>query len=119
MAQVTKAEFVSQVAEKAGISRAAAGRAVNAIFGKQVVKMDLRRGGPAAASESVDGEPASVREVRELALSVWENPRDADEFLSTPHALLDGETPLDAARTAERAERVREILLALEYGLPV
>jgi uncharacterized protein (DUF2384 family) len=64
-------------------------------------------------------EPASVREIRELAVSVWGNPVDADEFLTTPHGLLDGKTPLSVARMAGGAERVREILLALEYGLPV
>jgi uncharacterized protein (DUF2384 family) len=59
------------------------------------------------------------REIRELALSVWENPADAEEVLSTPHALLEGERPLEPARTPEGAERVRKILLALEYGPPV
>lgn len=57
--------------------------------------------------------------LRELALRVWENAADAEEFLTTPHGLLDGQTPLAASRTANGAERVREILLALEYGLPV
>ena len=60
-----------------------------------------------------------LRQVQELALVVWENRHDAEEFLSTPHALLDGWSPAKIARTAEGAERVRRILLALEYGLPV
>lgn len=59
------------------------------------------------------------REIRELAVRVWENAEDAEEFLTTPHGLLDGQTPLAASRTEEGAKRVREILLALEYGLPV
>ena len=58
-------------------------------------------------------------EILDLALKVWENPADAEEFLATPHGLLDGQTPLAASRTPEGAKRVREILLALEYGLPV
>ena len=59
------------------------------------------------------------KEIRSLAVDVWENPADAEEFLITPHGLLDGQTPLAASRTPEGAKRVREILLALEYGLPV
>jgi uncharacterized protein (DUF2384 family) len=58
-------------------------------------------------------------QIRSLAVGVWEDAADAEEFLITPHGLLDGQTPLAASRTPEGAKRVREILLALEYGLPV
>lgn len=61
----------------------------------------------------------SESEISALATKVWENPDDAEEFLTTPHGLLGGQTPLAASRTHEGAARVREILLALEYGLPV
>jgi len=85
--------------------------------------------GPAAGSAD-DAQPAAetgVRpnelildeDLRSLAVAVWENPTDAEEFLITPHGLLDGQTPLAASITPEGAKRVREILLALEYGLPV
>jgi uncharacterized protein (DUF2384 family) len=67
----------------------------------------------------VEIEDKSLEEIRGLALKVWENPADAEEFLNTPHGLLDGQTPLAASRTEAGASRVREILLALEYGLPV
>jgi hypothetical protein len=63
--------------------------------------------------------PDHARQIRDLALTVWENRDDAEEFLSTPHALLQGQAPAVVARTPEGAERVRRILLALEYGLPV
>ena len=63
--------------------------------------------------------PEHLRQIQELALAVWENRENAQEFLSTPHALLDGIPPAVVARTPEGAERVRRILLALEYGLPV
>ena len=187
-----KAEFVSKVAEKAGISTAEAERAVDALFdadagadpdtaqgprkvaipgfgtfiqqvksppalfgdapvvkrvavklasGERFVVVNreakarrriLGMWNAVRASESLDPEvpsersepmsqshSASIGEIRDLAISVWENPQDAEEFLTTPHALLDGETPWEVARTARGAERVREILLALEYGLPV
>jgi DNA-binding protein HU-beta len=75
---------------------------------------------PAATERGVrSNERAAEEELRSLAVGVWENPADAEEFLITPHGLLEGQTPLAASRTAEGAKRVREILLALEYGLPV
>lgn len=74
-------------------------------------------GDRALPAATVDAEPHES--IRELALRVWENQADADEFLKTPHGLLEGQTPLAAARSRAGKARVREILLALEYGLPV
>jgi hypothetical protein len=75
--------------------------------------------GDGSGSIAVELGSAPDEEILDLALKVWENPADAEEFLATPHGLLDGQTPLSAAETEAGAERVREILLALEYGLPV
>jgi nucleoid DNA-binding protein len=75
---------------------------------------------PAAIENGVRSDELILdKEIRSLAVDVWENPADAEEFLITPHGLLDGQTPLAASRTPAGAKRVREILLALEYGLPV
>jgi hypothetical protein len=63
--------------------------------------------------------PKYLREIHDLALTVWEDRRDAETFLHTPHALLGDKAPAVVARTPEGKERVRRILLALEYGLPV
>lgn len=135
---MNKAEFVAEVARKASITRAEAARAVDAVldpeFGpvlkharetfrarKRSAERQLASFGdaPEAAPGSVEFQNASQKEIRDLALVVWENPADAEEFLTTHHGLLDGQTPLAVSRTAEGANRVREILLALEYGLPV
>ncbi|HEX8390862.1 MAG TPA: antitoxin Xre/MbcA/ParS toxin-binding domain-containing protein [Longimicrobium sp.] len=62
---------------------------------------------------------SAADEIRRMALDTWENAHDAEEFLTTPHPLLDGQTPLDVCGTDSGAQRVREILIALEYGLPV
>lgn len=90
-----------------------------------------RRSGKSGITAGLDTDQAPIagsvaelhdevtEEVRGLALQVWEDSADAEEFLTTPHGLLDGQTPLAASRTEEGAKRVREILLALEYGLPV
>lgn len=42
---------------------------------------------------------------------------EARAFMTTPHPLLDGRTPIDAARTDLGARRTEQILTALEYGL--
>jgi len=80
-----------------------------------------RVGAPAAAGHAAavrsSAAPARAR-IRKLAVQVWENEGDAEQFLSTPHPMLDGKTPLDLARTPEGSQRVTELLLKLEYGLP-
>ena len=56
--------------------------------------------------------------VMALAEEVWESREDARQFLTTPHALLDGERPLDLARNELGARRVEGLLYRLEYSLP-
>lgn len=61
---------------------------------------------------------AELAAIRKLALDVWENPAHAEQFLTSPHAMLDGQTPEQAAATPAGADRVREILMRLEYSIP-
>ncbi len=42
---------------------------------------------------------------------------EAREFMTTPHPLLGGRSPIDAARTDLGTRRTEQILNALEYGL--
>lgn len=42
---------------------------------------------------------------------------EARDFMTTPHPMLNGKTPLDAARTDLATRRAEHILHALEYGL--
>ncbi|HEX2080914.1 MAG TPA: antitoxin Xre/MbcA/ParS toxin-binding domain-containing protein [Longimicrobium sp.] len=116
---MTKAEFVARVARKAGLTRAEAARALDAMDAVLSLGPGLLVAHAAKAAIERARPNTPVQQVRELAGRVWENGEDAEEFLSTPHPLLDDQTPLAAAQTPEGAERVRKILLALEYGLPV
>lgn len=50
---------------------------------------------------------------------VFGNQDDARRFLVTPHALLDDQTPLEAAMTEIGAVRVEELLMRAVYGIPV
>jgi len=52
------------------------------------------------------------------AREVWNDDRDARAFLNAPHPLLEGRSPLAAARTETGARRVERILASLEWGLP-
>jgi putative toxin-antitoxin system antitoxin component (TIGR02293 family) len=60
-----------------------------------------------------------VARITALAEHVLESHEEAEQFLTSPHALLDGVAPLELAATDLGARRVEAILWNLEYGLPV
>lgn len=51
------------------------------------------------------------------AAYVWNSEEDARVFLSTPHAMLQGRSPLDVSMTELGARRVEELLWRLYYGI--
>lgn len=53
------------------------------------------------------------------ALDVWEDEKGAADFLVSPHPLLDGDTPIDRARSELGARQVDDLLTKLDLGLPV
>lgn len=48
---------------------------------------------------------------------VWNSEQDAQAFLTTPHSMLQGRTPLDVSMTELGARRVEELLWRLYYGI--
>jgi putative toxin-antitoxin system antitoxin component (TIGR02293 family) len=62
-----------------------------------------------------------VRIARTLArtLEVREDEEAAAEFLTAPHPELEGDTPIDRARSEIGARQVEDLLLRLDLGLPV
>ena len=60
-----------------------------------------------------------VARIVAAAHALWDDEDEARAFLNAPHPLLEGRTPLAAARTGAGARRVEEIIAALEWGLPV
>lgn len=54
-----------------------------------------------------------------LAEQVWEDRALAHEFLTSAQPQLDGERPVELARTDLGAREVEELLLGIEYALPV
>jgi putative toxin-antitoxin system antitoxin component (TIGR02293 family) len=60
-----------------------------------------------------------VARLSALAEYVWESRDAAQQWLTTPLPLLDGEAPLDLAATDLGARRVEDVLWKLEHSLPV
>jgi len=56
--------------------------------------------------------------LEKLALEAFGDENRAAKFLSSPHALLGGETPQTAAQTNEGKKKVETILNSIIYGLP-
>ena len=54
-----------------------------------------------------------------LAEGLWDEQREARAFLNRPHPLLDGETPLNVARTELGARRVERLFHDVDHGLPL
>lgn len=67
-----------------------------------------------AESERVE----RLARIMAMAEEVWEDREDAQAFLSEPHPLLDGRTPLELGETELGARRVERLLMHLEYSLP-
>ena len=54
-----------------------------------------------------------------LANEVWGGKAQAHAFLVKPHPLLDGKSPLDAAKTEWGGRAVESLLRKIQFGLPV
>ena len=57
-----------------------------------------------------------LRELKSMANDTFESEEAAFGWLLRPHPMLDGETPLESAKTSFGARRVKDILVAIKYG---
>ena len=55
-------------------------------------------------------------ELDQMASDTFETDEESSQWLRRPHPMLEGETPLQAAKTSFGAQRVKDILLAIKYG---
>lgn len=67
---------------------------------------------PMHAAEGV----VRLLELDQMASDIFEDEAEASQWLRKPHPMLEGETPLEAAKTSYGAQRVKDILLAIKYG---
>ncbi|URI07909.1 DUF2384 domain-containing protein [Aquincola tertiaricarbonis] len=84
-----------------GMDRATANR--------KVAKDDVL---PPYAAESM----LRLLELDAMARDTFETDEEAAAWLRKPHPMLDGETPLDCAKSGFGAEHVKDILNAVKYG---
>lgn len=89
------------VAGVLGMDRATANR--------KVAKDDVL---PPYAAESM----LRLLELDAMARDTFETGEEAAAWLRQPHPMLDGEAPLDCAKSGFGAERVKDILNAVKYG---
>lgn len=57
-----------------------------------------------------------VLELKDAAIDTFETESMALDWMRRPHPMLDGESPLESAATSFGSRRVREDLLAIQYG---
>lgn len=67
---------------------------------------------PLHSAESV----LRLLELEQMAADTFEEEDEASQWLSKPHPMLEGDSPLAAAKTSYGAQRVKDILLAIKYG---
>lgn len=71
------------------------------------------------ADQGLTEEGTRVSSLVGLAEYVLDDVEDAREWLTKPHPLLAGRTPLQAAESEDGDFRARQILNDILYGLPV
>ncbi len=67
---------------------------------------------PTHSAESV----LRLLELDEIANDTFDSEESALDWLRRPHPMLEGESPLQAAKTSFGAQRVKDILMAIKYG---
>ena len=67
---------------------------------------------PTYAAESM----LRLLELDALAKETFETPKEAAGWMRQPHPMLDGESPLECAKSGFGAQRVKDILVAIKYG---
>lgn len=55
-------------------------------------------------------------ELDQMATDTFETEDESAQWLRRPHPMLEGETPLAAAKTSYGMQRVKDILMAIKYG---
>ena len=67
---------------------------------------------PAYAAESL----LRLLELDGLAKQTFETSEEAACWMRQPHPMLDGESPLECAKSGFGAQRVKDILVAIKHG---
>jgi putative toxin-antitoxin system antitoxin component (TIGR02293 family) len=93
------------------------GASINEFVYSVVPPATFKRRSRLSAAESERTE--RLARIVALAEGLWDDEQEARAFLNRPHPLLDGESPLHAARTELGARRVESLVHDVERGLPL
>jgi putative toxin-antitoxin system antitoxin component (TIGR02293 family) len=93
------------------------GPLVEGLVAPRTTRLRRRREGALPAEEG----QRLTRSIRiwKLAQHVWESPSEAERFMLEPHPQLDHQAPIELLRSELGARRVEDLLMKLEYSLPV
>jgi putative toxin-antitoxin system antitoxin component (TIGR02293 family) len=110
----------------AGLPRAALDALVgNVATPADSIRMKYRIVPKATYQRSTQLNPAHSQKAERLARvfamaeSIWHDGSEARRFMNTPHAELNGRTPVDVAMTEVGARQVEEVIERGRHGLPV
>jgi putative toxin-antitoxin system antitoxin component (TIGR02293 family) len=110
----------------AGLPRAALDALVTHVASPpESSRMKYRIVPKATYQRSVQLNPAHSQKAERLARvfamveSVWHDEAEARRFMNTPHAELNGRTPVEVAMTEIGARQVEEVIERGRHGLPV
>lgn len=67
-------------------------------------------------NEHVTSSQFLQQELERMAVDTFETGDDAAQWLRKPHPLLEGRSPIQAARTEAGAQVVKSILVAIKHG---
>lgn len=67
---------------------------------------------PIHSAESV----LRLLELGQMAADTFETEDESSAWLRRPHPMLDGDSPLELAKTSYGAQRVKDMLLAIQFG---
>lgn len=62
---------------------------------------------------------ATATELKRMLRDVFASEGDATEWWARPHPMLNDAAPRDVCMTTDGVEKVRQVLVGLQYGFPV
>ncbi len=105
-------DFLGDIAGFSGLES----RDVLDFVGIDRTTVSRRKASGAALPQDVAVKALQITDLLTQATEVFGSPTQASTWLTRPHPLLDGETPLRRARTPWGMSKVQSMLVALRYG---
>jgi putative toxin-antitoxin system antitoxin component (TIGR02293 family) len=105
-------DFLGEIAGFSGLES----RDVLDFAGIDRTTVSRRKASGSALPQDAAVKALQITDLLTQAIEVFGSPTQASTWLTRPHPLLDGETPLRRARTPWGMSKVQSMLVALRYG---